>query len=112
MKRGKPPDCDLSPIVDVYMDMTSLAARIRKDAQVAEWERLEREDEARPDFVPSFVTRWNGEYCRGVALAADKPTDAESAAFLAYEREHLGIDRCTGELAKLSDVTGEGVDPC
>jgi len=102
MKPAKPLEGDLGPIVDVWMDLGSLAARMRKDEQVAEWERLEREDEARPDFVPSFGSRWNSEFRRGVVRATVAPADAESeATFLASEREQLGIDRRTGELRKL-----------
>lgn len=75
--------------------------RARRTDELAEWERLEREDEARADFVPSFASRWNGEWCRGKSSATEAPTEAESEALFAWEREHLGVDRHTGAVRKL-----------
>lgn len=98
------PPVRVAPIpaaVDRLMTTHAAGAAMRKAEQVAEWERLELEDETRADFVPSFASRWNGEWCRGKSRATEAPTQAESDALFAWEREHLGVDRHTGAVRKL-----------
>ena len=84
-------------LIDVYMDLASAAAQIRKAGQAAEWDRLEA-----VDGTPVASTHaGNGEQRFVRARCSTEPTEAESDAFLAWERDALGIDRRTGAIRRI-----------
>lgn len=100
MELAASPPVERDPIataIDRLMSTHSAGARTRRTDELAEWERIEAEDNT--PVVPTHAG--NGEQRFVRAPCATEPTEAETEAFLAWERETLGIDRRTGAIRKL-----------
>lgn len=92
---ANPPVPTLPAAIDRLMATHAAGARTRRADELAEWERLEAED----NTTVGSTHAGNGEQRFVRARCATEPTEAETEAFLAWEREHLGIDR-TGTIRK------------